>query len=128
MIGPFGFGDGFGFLYITRLQKPDHLIADGPPIDEKLPRLPLQGLAVFAGLRKDIDAMAAICNDLKDASWKIGHGGKVTREAAGVFLENAPELQYHPGFAMVFHWFVSGAKTAFIQDAAHRPSIWPQAP
>ena len=74
-------------------------------------------LRPLGDIKKDIDAMAAICNDLKDASWKIGHGGRITREAAGVFLKNTPELQYHHGFAMVFHWFVSGAKTAFIQDA-----------
>ena len=28
-----------------------------------------------------------------------------------------PELEYHQGLAMVYHWLLAGAKTAFVQDA-----------
>jgi hypothetical protein len=28
-----------------------------------------------------------------------------------------PELNHHQGFAMLYHWLLSGGKTAFLQDA-----------
>ncbi len=68
-------------------------------------------------LKQDIDAMAAICDDLKEASVKVGHGGRLTREAVLAFLQQAPELDRHHGFAMIYHWLLSGGQTAFIQDA-----------
>jgi radical SAM superfamily enzyme YgiQ (UPF0313 family) len=70
-----------------------------------------------AEIKQDIDAMAAICDDLKKMSWKLGHGGEVTREAAVGLIDHAPELNYHQGFVMVFNWLISGGKTAFLQDA-----------
>ncbi len=68
-------------------------------------------------VKKDIDTIAAICNDLKTISWKLGYGGAATRECAIRLLEKRPELSDHHGFFMVFNWLASGAKTAFIQDA-----------
>jgi len=32
-------------------------------------------------------------------------------------IRRYPELNVHQGFAMVYHWLLSGAKTAFVQDA-----------
>jgi radical SAM superfamily enzyme YgiQ (UPF0313 family) len=68
-------------------------------------------------IKGDIDAIAAICNDLKETSWQMGHGGKVTQQAAIGLLNKFPDLNHHQGFAMVYHWLLAGASTVFIQDA-----------
>jgi radical SAM superfamily enzyme YgiQ (UPF0313 family) len=70
-----------------------------------------------AEVKGDIDQVADICNRLKDISWKLGHGGNITREAAVELLNSEPELNYNHGFVMVYNWIQSGAKTAFVQDA-----------
>ncbi len=68
-------------------------------------------------IKGDIDAIAALCNDLRELSRKNGQGGTVTHEAAVALIGRYPELNNHHGFAMVYHWLMSGGKTAFIQDA-----------
>ncbi len=68
-------------------------------------------------LIKDIDAMAALRDDLQEASQKIGHNGNITREAAISLMEKVPELNHHQGFVMLYHWLLAGAKTVFLQDA-----------
>ncbi len=68
-------------------------------------------------IKRDIDAMAAIRDDLQDISLELGQDGAVTRDAAVVLISRVPELNYHQGFAMVYNWLTSGAKTVFIQDA-----------
>lgn len=70
-----------------------------------------------ADIKQDIDAMAAVCNDLTDISHRIGHNGDLTREAVIALLGKAPELNHHQGFIMLYHWLLTGAKTAFLQDA-----------
>jgi len=70
-----------------------------------------------AEVKDDIDQIADICNRLKDLSWKLGHGGSITREAAIELLNSEPELNYNQGFVMVYNWLQSGARTAFLQDA-----------
>jgi len=62
-------------------------------------------------IKADIDAVAALCADLKQG------GTTVTREAAVQLISRYPELNYHQGFTMVYHWLLSGGRTAFIQDA-----------
>lgn len=61
-------------------------------------------------IKQDIDAMAALCRDLSP-------GGIVNREGIMALIGRHPELNYHPGLAMVYEWLLSGAKTAFVQDA-----------
>jgi radical SAM superfamily enzyme YgiQ (UPF0313 family) len=68
-------------------------------------------------IKRDIDAVAAICRDLREISWKIGHGGDITHEAAVALIDRTPALNYHQGFAMVYHWLMSGGRTVFLQDA-----------
>ena len=68
-------------------------------------------------IKQDIDAMAALCNDLKEASHQNGHGGAVNQAAAMTLMTEVPELNHHQGFVMLYHWLLSGAKTAFLQDA-----------
>jgi radical SAM superfamily enzyme YgiQ (UPF0313 family) len=68
-------------------------------------------------VKADIDAIAAICNGLKTVSWQLGFGGEINRDVAVALIEREPELNTSQGFVMIYNWLVSGAKTAFLQDA-----------
>ena len=68
-------------------------------------------------IKEDIDSIAAICDELKEISYRLGLDGRITRDAAIELINQHPELNYHHGFGMVFNWLQSGAKTAFLQDA-----------
>jgi radical SAM superfamily enzyme YgiQ (UPF0313 family) len=68
-------------------------------------------------VKKDIDAMAKVCSDLRDQAHEIGHAGDINQEVAYALVQKKPELNYHHGFAMIFHWLLSGGRTAFLQDA-----------
>ncbi len=48
---------------------------------------------------------------------KGGPDGAVTRDGVLALLNKEPALEQHPGLAMLVHWLMAGAKTAFIQDA-----------
>ncbi|HKJ98164.1 MAG TPA: radical SAM protein [Desulfotignum sp.] len=65
----------------------------------------------------DIDAMAALTEDIKALSAKSASNGGITREGVMALLEKNPELEYHPGAAMLINWLMAGGRTAFIQDA-----------
>jgi radical SAM superfamily enzyme YgiQ (UPF0313 family) len=68
-------------------------------------------------IKQDIDAMAAMCADLCRESERLGYGGKIVQAAAMELISRVPQLNQHQGFGMVYHWLLSGAKTAFLQDA-----------
>ena len=68
-------------------------------------------------IKADIDAMSLISNELRQLSEKDGYTNCISRDAAVKFLNKHPELNYHPGFAMLFNWLASGGRTAFLQDA-----------
>ncbi len=70
-----------------------------------------------AEIKQDIDSIAAIGNDLKEISHRLGFDGRITRDTAIELINRNPELEYHHGFVMVYNWLQSGAKTAFLQDA-----------
>jgi len=70
-----------------------------------------------AEIKKDIDAMKAVWDDLKDLSWKMGLGGDMDRTVIMRLVEQVPGLNQQPGLATLYHWIVAGGKTAFIQDA-----------
>jgi hypothetical protein len=70
-----------------------------------------------AEIKLDIDAMAALRDDLAALSQRSGQGGEITRRAAMALFEKNPELNHHHGFAMLYHWLLSGGQTAFLQDA-----------
>ncbi|MDZ7760601.1 MAG: radical SAM protein [Desulfovermiculus sp.] len=67
-------------------------------------------------IKADIDAMAAICDEIKEISQRQGISG-ISRGAVVEFLGRHPELEEHPGFSMLLSWLVSGGGTAFLQDA-----------
>ncbi len=68
-------------------------------------------------IKQDIDAMAAVCADLRQESKRLGHDGDIVQAAAIELIGRVPELNQHQGFVMIYHWLLSGAKTAFLQDA-----------
>ena len=69
-------------------------------------------------IKRDIDAMAALRDDLAALSHAAGAGGAaVSHAGAMALIGQYPELNHHPGFAMFYHWLLSGGKTAFLQDA-----------
>jgi len=68
-------------------------------------------------VKADIDSIAAICNNLKSISWKLGYGGEINRNVAIAMLEREPGLNTSFGFVMIYNWLISGGKTAFLQDA-----------
>jgi radical SAM superfamily enzyme YgiQ (UPF0313 family) len=70
-----------------------------------------------ADIKQDIDAMAAVRDDLAALSRKHGQGGQIGQHAAVALIGKHPELNHHQGFAMLYHWLLSGGKTVFLQDA-----------
>lgn len=68
-------------------------------------------------VKGDIDSMAAICDGLRDLSWELKYDGEINRDVAYAMMNKDPELSANPGFLMVYHWLLSGGKTAFLQDA-----------
>jgi len=67
-----------------------------------------------AEIKGDIDAMAALRDDLIGQS---GAGGEISHQGAIALIEKHPRLNHHQGFAMLYHWLLSGGKTVFLQDA-----------
>ena len=67
-------------------------------------------------IKADINAMAALANDLKSESVRLNHGGRITREAILALIDRVPSLNYHQGADMLIQWLAAGGKTAFIQD------------
>ena len=68
-------------------------------------------------IKKDIDTVAAITEEMKAVSRKIGGRGRITRETGLRYLRMDPSLEMNQGFILVFNWLYSGGKTAFLQDA-----------
>lgn len=61
-------------------------------------------------IKQDIDNVAALCRDIQK-------NGRADRDALVDLIRRHPELNYHQGVAMVYHWQLAGGKTVFIQDA-----------
>lgn len=68
-------------------------------------------------IKRDIDAMAAIVADLEKISHELGHDGAVGQASAVELINRVPQLNYHQGFVMLYHWILSGSRTVFLQDA-----------
>ncbi|MFO7750471.1 MAG: radical SAM protein, partial [Desulfobacteraceae bacterium] len=67
-------------------------------------------------IKSDIDAMAALIHDLEGESVGNGSHSGITQEGIFSLIRRHPELKSHPGADMVIQWWISGGKTAFIQD------------
>jgi radical SAM superfamily enzyme YgiQ (UPF0313 family) len=68
-------------------------------------------------IKADIDRVAAVRDEISAVSWKLGMGGKVTRELGAALLAGGRDLIENPSFITVFNWLYSGGRTAFLQDA-----------
>lgn len=67
-------------------------------------------------IKSDINAMAALANDLRSESIRLGQNGQITQGAVLALIDRFPDLNHHQGIDMLIQWLVSGGKTAFIQD------------
>lgn len=68
-------------------------------------------------IKKDIDAVARIRDEIIDISVQLGQKGIVNRDVGMAILQTDPSLNYNHCFVTVFNWLYSGGKTAFLQDA-----------
>lgn len=68
-------------------------------------------------IKGDIDRVAAIRDEIVSISWKLGMGGKITRDVGAALLGEERDLIENASFITVFNWLDSGGKTAFLQDA-----------
>lgn len=68
-------------------------------------------------IKEDIDAVKGMVDEITSISWRMGLGGRVTRDVAALILRIDPSLHTNHCFVMVFNWLYSGGKTAFLQDA-----------
>jgi len=68
-------------------------------------------------IKKDIEAVRAICEVVGGVSWKLGLAGRVDGLVGAAILRANPRLQSQPSFVTVFNWLASGARTVFLQDA-----------
>lgn len=67
-------------------------------------------------IKADIDAMAAVRDELEDISQRHGSRG-IGRDAAVELLSRHPEYNESTSFAMLYSWLISGGETVFLQDA-----------
>ena len=75
------------------------------------------GYRPVAAVTADIDRVAAIRDEIRAVSSKLGMGGEMTREVGAALLAAGHDLIGNPGFVTVCNWLASGARTAFLQDA-----------
>jgi len=68
-------------------------------------------------IKRDIDAMAALGNELTALSKRFGGDAEINHQGVITLIEKYPALNHHQGFAMLYHWLLSGGKTVFLQDA-----------
>lgn len=68
-------------------------------------------------IKKDIDSVRAIADQIENISEQLGCAGKVNRKVLTEINASAPSLYTNHCFTMVARWLLSGAKTVFLQDS-----------
>ncbi|MEN6376151.1 MAG: radical SAM protein [Smithella sp.] len=68
-------------------------------------------------IKKDIDTVKKISDEITAVSEKMGQGGRATLETGMALIQADPYLNNNQCFITVFNWLYSGGKTAFLQDA-----------
>ncbi len=68
-------------------------------------------------IKRDIDTVKSIADEIKHVSWGLGYGGDINHEIVSAMINKDPRLRTNECFVLVFNWLYSGAKTAFLQDA-----------
>jgi hypothetical protein len=67
-----------------------------------------------AEVLKDIDAVAEICREIKEISWKMGESGEFTNNVISSVFKDS---RLPDSFRSVAYWIASGGETIFLQDA-----------
>jgi radical SAM superfamily enzyme YgiQ (UPF0313 family) len=70
-------------------------------------------LRAVGDIIRDIEAVKAISEGIKEMAWKMGYGDNV-REVAAMFCN---QTQYGPCVCHVAQWLVTEGETAFLQDS-----------
>lgn len=80
-------------------------------------------------LKKDIDTVKEISDEIRAASWKLGHGGRVAEEVIYAIIQGNPEVYGRDSVGLqeleqrlqclihIANWVDSGAKTVFLPDS-----------
>jgi radical SAM superfamily enzyme YgiQ (UPF0313 family) len=66
-------------------------------------------------VKKDIDTVSEIAQELKALSWRVGEGGEITANLVRFVLQNPRE--YPDTFRSIVLWLYVGGKNVFLQDA-----------
>jgi radical SAM superfamily enzyme YgiQ (UPF0313 family) len=66
-------------------------------------------------VKKDIDTVSEIAQELKALSWRVGEGGEITANLVRFVLQNPRE--YADTFRSIVLWLYVGGKNVFLQDA-----------
>jgi radical SAM superfamily enzyme YgiQ (UPF0313 family) len=73
------------------------------------------GLRTVEEVKKDIDAISEIVQELQALSWRVGEGGAITADLVQFVLQNPRE--YPDAFRNIVLWLYAGGKNVFLQDA-----------
>jgi hypothetical protein len=68
----------------------------------------------LAEIRRDIDQISEIVDDIQRVSYKLGFAGKIT---GTVISHIYPSKEYNPIYRHVAHWMYFGEGSVFLQDA-----------
>lgn len=68
-------------------------------------------------IKQDIDIINEIAEGIKEASWKLGYGGRINEYVGTALLQSESSLRTNQSFILVFNWLYFGARTVFLQDA-----------
>jgi radical SAM superfamily enzyme YgiQ (UPF0313 family) len=68
-------------------------------------------------IKKDIQAIKTISDEIKQVSWELGYAGQINNVVGSTITRREPSLSESPSFITVFNWLSSGGRTAFLQDA-----------
>jgi radical SAM superfamily enzyme YgiQ (UPF0313 family) len=68
-------------------------------------------------IEQDIDIINEIAEGIKEASWKLGYGGRINEYVGTALLQSESSLRINQSFILVFNWLYFGARTVFLQDA-----------
>ncbi len=66
-------------------------------------------------VKKDIDTVSEIAQELKALSWRVGEGGEITANLVRFVLQNPRD--YPDAFRSIVLWLYAGGKNVFLQDA-----------
>ena len=74
-------------------------------------------LRTVEDIKRDIQTVKTISDEIKKVSWQLGYAGKVKNIVGSTMIRSNPDLSTNSSFMVVFNWLYSGAHTALLQDA-----------